>query len=462
MKKNIKNQIYSLLVLVVMVIMTLVIVIPLNLAAGAGPDDNPVYVVELQGAVTTGQKSFIERQVQNALDRDAQLLVLVMNTPGGLVSATEKINELFLNAPVPIAVLVSPSGAIAGSAGAFLLLASDIAAMSPGTTVGAAQPIAISPEGAEATDDKTVTFYANYLRTIAEEKGRPGDIAEKFVTENKTLSANEALEKEVIEYMVRDVFELLEVLDGTSIEKQGETYHLNTAGANIVRDDMTISERLQNWVSDPQIAFLLLMIGFLGIYFGLSSPGTIVPEVSGLVLLVLGIYGIGLFDTNTAGIVMILLGAVLIGAEIFTSGFGILGIGGAASLLAGAILLPTEPLMARDWYSTFLVTVVGTVIGLLIIVLVVAQRIIQSRRKYKSGSEYFKTPTRGRATEDLDPEGMIRSRGELWQARSEDGTRIEKGTEVEVVRSETLKLWVRPLENSPGEKIEPGRQHAEK
>ncbi len=414
--------------------------------AGAQPEEGPVYVVELKGAVTAGQKSFLERQIPVAVEENAQLFVLVMNTPGGLVDATLEINELFLNAEVPVAVLVAPSGAIAGSAGAFILVSSDIAAMAPGTTVGAAMPVAISPEGTEATDEKTINFYSSHMRSIAKEQGRPEELAEKFVTENLTLDAREALEEEMIEYIAGSVPELLEAVDGSEIEKQGVTYSLNTKDAPIIEPAMNLRESLQNWVSDPQIAFLILTIGFLGIYFGLSAPGTIVPEVSGLILLILGIYGIGLFDTNTTGIIMLLLGAGLIAAEIFTSGFGILGIGGAASLLAGAILLPTEPLMATDWYATFLVTVVGTVIGLLIIILVVAQRVIHSRLKHQSGSTYFNTPEKGKVVEDINPEGMIKARGELWNAQSSEGKPIPAGTEVEVVRAETLKLWVRPMQ----------------
>ncbi len=440
MKKDLK--IYISLILVSIFLLTI-----FPVASTANADVRPVYLVELEGTITAGQKSFLERQVELALQNDAQLFLLQMNTPGGLVDATLEINELFLNAEIPIAVLVAPSGAIAGSAGAFIIISSDIAAMAPGTTVGAAQPIAISPEGTSAADEKTTIFYSTHLRSMAREKGRPEDIAEKFVTENLTLDAREALDKGVIEYLARDVSDLLQQLDGAVIEKQGQTYRLSPADAPIIQDEMTLSERLQNWISDPQIAFLVLMLGVLGIYFGLGAPGTIVPEVSGVILVVLGIYGIGLFDTNTTGIVLLLLGVGLIIAEIFTSGFGILGIGGSLSLVAGAVLLPMEPLMARDWYSTFLVTVVGTVLGLVLIVIFVAQRVIHSRKIWTGGSAYFNPPEKGIVVRDLNPEGMIKARGELWKARSEDGKTIETGTEVEVVRAETLNLWVKPLDS---------------
>lgn len=409
--------------------------------------EKPVHVVELEGAITIGQKNYLERQIEQAIAADAQLFILVMNTPGGIVNATLQINELFLNAPLPVAVLVAPSGAIAGSAGAFIIISSDIAAMAPGTTVGAAQPIAISPEGTEAADDKTTKFYAAHLRSMAREKGRPEDIAERFVTENLTLDAREALEEGLIEYIAGDVSALLQELDGNRITKNDDSFILNTVGAPLVYDEMNLRERFQNWLSDPQIAFLVLMLGILGIYFGLNAPGTIVPEVSGAILLIMGIYGIGLFDTNTTGIILLLVGIGLIVAEVFTAGFGILGIGGAISMVAGAVLLPMEPLMARDWYATFIATVVGTVLGLVIIILFVVQRIVQSRKQWRDGSTYFNPPKSAVVVIDIDPEGMIKARGELWKARSEDGSVIKAGSEVEVVRAETLLLWVKLVDH---------------
>jgi membrane-bound serine protease (ClpP class) len=436
---KIANRIFFIVMLIAFL---LAFTVPTGTVSAA---QNPVYIVEFNGAVTAGLNNYLQRQVELAQDSESQLFVLIMNTPGGLVDATLQINQLFLNAKMPVAVLVAPSGAIAGSAGAFILISADLAVMAPGTTVGAAQPISFSPEGTESADQKTINFYAGHLRSIAREKGRPESIAERFVTENLTIDAREALELGVINYIAADLEELLEIVDGTEIEKQGITYSFETAGAPIMREDMNLRERLQNWLSDPQIAFMVLIIGFLGIYFGLNAPGTIVPEVSGLILVILGIYGIGLFDTNTTGIILLLVGLGLIIAELFTAGFGILGIGGSLSMVAGAILLPMEPLMAREWYTTFAITVVGTVIGLLIIMIFIIQRIVDSRRRYRDGSAYFNLPPKGVTVSDLKPEGMIKARGELWKAKSVDETEIASGTEVEVIGSESMILWVRPL-----------------
>ncbi len=448
---NIFEKIKYLLVAFSLLLSTTAIMFAMAASPATGNKNNgpaqTVYLIEVEGVITTGQKNFIERQVEHAIDIESQLLIVRINTPGGLVDATMKINELFLNAPVPVAVLVAPSGAIAGSAGTFILMASDIAAMAPGTTIGAAQPVALSPGGAAEADDKAVTFYASYMRNAAEEKGRPGDIAERFVTENLSLGSRESLEKGMIDYVAGSVHELMNIIDGKEIEKLGEVFILNTADAPIEQGEMTLAERFQNWLSNPQIAFLVLMAGFFGIYLGLSAPGTIVPEVGGLILIVMGIYGIGLFDANTTGIILLLLGLGLIMAEIFTSGFGVLGIGGTVSLAIGAIMLPVEPLMATDWYTTFLVTVAGVVLGLVIIMVVVVQRIIKSRRRWTGGSEHFTPPEKGVTVNDLDPEGRIKARGEYWSARSFDGSKIPAGREVEVVKAETLMLWVQIPQN---------------
>jgi membrane-bound serine protease (ClpP class) len=413
-------------------------------SAGSGGSARAVVVIPVEGTITAGQLQFIQRQIGQAVDRDAQLLVVLLNTPGGLVDSTIEINRAFLNARIPIAVFVAPSGAIAASAGVFILMSADIAAMAPGTTTGAAHPVAVSPEGTTPADEKTTAFLAEHISSLARANGRPPEIAERFVTENLTLSSWDALELGVIEYLAVDLDELLAELDGRAVEKQGRTYTLHTAGAPVEQAEMNLRERLQHWLSDPQIAFLLLMLGVLGIYFGLNAPGTIVPEVAGGILLVMGIYGIGLFDTNTAGIVLLILGIGLIIAEIFTAGFGILGIGGAVCLLAGAILLPLEPLMSADWYVSFRLTVIGVVIALTALTLFIAQRVFHSRRRWKTGSAYFMPPSSGVVVSDIAPEGMIKARGELWKARSDDGSSIAAGTEVEIVRAESLTLWVRP------------------
>ena len=409
--------------------------------------DDEVVVIEVEGMITAGQQNFIIRQVADAEARGAQLFVIIMDTPGGLVDATIKINQALMGASLPVAVLVAPSGAIAASAGSFIVLSADIAAMAPGTTIGAAHPVEMTPEGSAPADEKTTNFLAEHLRSLAKAKGRPEDLAEKFVTENLSLSAWDAEEAGVVDLLASNLVDLLQQLDGTVVEKEGLEYHLHTSAAPLYYPGMTLGERMQNLLSDPQVAFLLLAVGMLGLYFGFSNPGTFVPEVMGGILLIMGIYGIGLFDTNTTGIILLLLGAGLIIAEIFTPGFGVLGIGGALSLMAGAVMLPFEPLMSADWYGSFRLTAIGIALAIVILAAAVTAAVVYSRRRWREGGSYFNPPERGITVSDLDPEGQIKARGELWLARSEDGSKIEAGAEVEIVRSETLFLWVRSLKD---------------
>ena len=408
-------------------------------------ESGEIYLVTLEDTITAGNVAFVKRMVDEAEQNNAEAIIVQLNTPGGLVDATFDLCSKFLETEVPVVVYVSPSGSIAASGGAFILLSSDIAVMSPATSVGAAQPVMISPEGTATADDKTTQFIAKQIQEFAEAQGRPGDIAERFVTENLTLGHSEALDKEVIDLVSPSLEYLLVELDGYTLEKMGQTHTLHTEDASMVEKSMGTSERLQDFVSDPQIAFLLLMGGMMLLYIGFSNPGTFVPEVLGGIALVMGVYGMGLFDTNTTGIALMLLGAGLLIAEVFVSGFGIMGVGGAISLLIGSLLLPLEPLMAPDWYGGFMITVIGTVIGVSLILLVIIQRVISSRRRGLSQkTSVFSLPKTGVVIKELNPNGMIRARGEIWSGRSVEGGDICEGTKVEVVGNEGFKLLVKP------------------
>ena len=239
---------------------SLTILILLALTAtllSAAPERQPVSVARVAGTITTGQLNYLSRQIDSAVRNDAQLLVVVLNTPGGLVDATLKINEAILNAPVPVAVLVAPSGGIAASAGAFIVLSADIAAMAPGTTIGAAHPVAVSPGGATPADEKTVNFLANHLRSLATEKGRPGDVAARFVTENLVLTAAEALEGGVIDYLAADLNALLTELEVLKLKK-GNTYTLSRRGRRLGKRIIIFANSCKIGCN-PEVSFLLLL-----------------------------------------------------------------------------------------------------------------------------------------------------------------------------------------------------------
>lgn len=443
MKMHVKGSIKMLVLLFVAVLILMTVFD--SAATAAAESGGHVVVIEVEGTITAGQLGFIRRQIEASVEHDAQMLVLLLDTPGGLVDATIDITKTMMSATIPVAVLVSPAGAIAASAGSFIIISSDIAAMAPGTTVGAAHPVQLTAEGSTPADDKTTIFLADHLRNLANNKGRPADLAEKFVLENLTMSAEDAHEAGMINYLAKDLWDLLEQLDGTVVEKDGREYPLQLTAAELVYPEMNIREKMQNLLSDPQVAFFLLMLGLLGLYLGFSNPGTFVPEVIGGILLVMGVYGIGLFDTSTTGIVLLLLGVGLLLAEIFTPGFGVLGIGGSISLMAGAVMLPLEPLMSTEWHRSFRLTAVGIVLAVVLLVAAISYAVIYSRRRWKDGGSYFQPPSKGIAVSELNPEGQIKARGELWLARSDDGSTISQGTEVEIIRAETLFLWVRPL-----------------
>lgn len=407
-----------------------------------------ILFIQLQGVVTAGQASFIERQLAGLNPARFQAVIIQMDTPGGLLDATLDLTRTFGASEVPVIVLVAPSGAIAASAGTFILVSSDIAAMAPGTTVGAAMPVALSPGGATPAEEKTVNFLAGHIKSIARQKGRPVDLVERFVTENLTLDAYEAEKEGVIDLIAENLDVLLKKLDGWEREKGGRPYTLNTGKARLVMAEMNLKEKFQDRISDPQIAFLLLMAGAMGLYLGLGMPGTFVPEVLGGIALILGIYGLGLFDTSTAGIIFILLGISLLVAEIFTAGFGILGIGGGISILIGSILLPSEPLMAPDWYSAFIGTAIGVALAVSGLSFLIVTMIIRSRRNWKEAGAYFRPAVEATVVETLNPSGTVKARGELWRAVSEDGSTIQQGSLVEVVRQEGLTFIVREKSRS--------------
>ena len=430
----------------VLLVSTAIIVTGQNTALSQSPEDSPgdVYLFTLEDTITAGNVAFVKRMVEEAEESNAEAVIVLLNTPGGLVDATFDLSGKFMEAEVPVVVYVSPSGAMAASAGAFILLSSDIAVMAPATSVGAAQPVMMSPEGTETADDKTTNFIARQIREFAEEKERPGDLAERFVTENLTLGHSEALEEGVINLVSPSLEQLLDELHGYTLEKHEQTYTLNTVDASLVEANMSTAESLQHFVSNPQIAFLLLMGGMMLLYMGFSNPGTFVPEVLGGITLVMGVYGMGLFDTNTTGIALMLLGVALLIAEVFTSGFGIIGTGGAISLLIGSLLLPLEPLMEPDWYRGFMITVIATVIAVSLILLVIIHRVISSRRSGAlKNKRVLNLPETGVVVEELNPRGIVRVGGETWSARSMEENVIPGGETVKIVGNKGLVLLVK-------------------
>ncbi|KAF5415115.1 MAG: Membrane-bound protease [Candidatus Methanophagaceae archaeon] len=342
---------------------------------------------------------------------------------------------------------MTPKGAIAASAGAFILVSGNIAAMSPGTTTGAAMPVSIGIEGRKAADNKTITFYAGHLESIAASRGRNATQAKRFVTDNDVLNENTALERGIIDLIAEDETELLNAVDGMTVEVDGENRTLATADASLyVKKESTRSSVLK-LLGNPQIAFILFMVGIYGLIFGFMSPGTYVPEMIGAICLILALYGMGLFEVNMFGVLLLVIAVVLFIAEALTPTFGILTMGGVVCLIIGALILPIEPLLFNpEWFRGFLLTILGIAAASAVFFIFALGAVLKLRkRSIKVGGEELIGQVTKADTEITEEKGTIKIHGEIWNARTQAGE-IEEGEKVEIVAREGLTLFVKRKE----------------
>ncbi len=415
-------------------------------------------LVRVEGTITSGTSRMLRNTLEQAEEENYDFLLVEIDSPGGLLDPTLKIMSDFLESPIPIITYVAPAGAISASAGSFLLLSGHKAAMTPGTSTGAAMPVQFTPGGDQgAADEKTINFIEGHIRSVARERGRSEEIAGKFVTENLTLTADDALEETIIDVVSRSRAELLESLDGEEVQIRGETRELNTAGAELTEREMDIWERFENFLGNPQVTFLLMLVGIYGIIIGFSSPGTIVPEVGGALALILALFGLGIIEVDYLGLIMVALGIFFLVVELFTPTFGIFTTIGVALLVLGGFIFPGEPLMPPEWFANFRMLVLGIAAMSALFILVVLKKIINLR---KLGSENIKGIFRdkeGVAAEKIAPQGMVRVGGEIWNARIDRSAAVdslEKGEKVEVTGREGMILIVRPLSETGENDIE--------
>ncbi|MGC9444234.1 MAG: NfeD family protein [Candidatus Methanospirareceae archaeon] len=419
--------------------------------AGAASNGNVIYVIQIEGTITEGTTLDIVEGLQEAEQMGAEAVLIELDTPGGLVSSTLKITEAILNLDVPVITYVAPRGAIAASAGAFILVSGNVAAMSPGTTTGAAMPVEIGIEGRQAADNKTINFYAGHIESIAASRGRNATQAKRFVTENDALNENLALERGIIELIANDEADLLAKLDGMNVTIAGKNQTLATKDATFYRQEKTIRSTLLETLSDPQIAVILLLVGIYGLIFGFMSPGTYVPEMIGAICLILALYGIGLFEVNVFGVLLIIVAVLLFIAEALTPTFGILTTGGAICLIIGALILPKEPFLVSpesSWFEGFVLTVLGVAIASALFFFFAVGAVLKSRKRRAQvgGEELIGRVTKAESTITED-EGTVKLRGEIWNARAAAGEVIPRGVKVEIVDRDGLTLRVKRKED---------------
>jgi len=410
--------------------------IPWPLAA----QEKHVDVIKINDIITPAVADFISRSIEQSSKDRAECLIIQMDTPGGLDLSMRDIIKEMMNSDVPIVVYVSPSGARAASAGAIITLAADIAAMAPGTNIGAAHPVAMGGKMDRTMAEKVVNDAVAYVKSIAEKKGRNVPWAIRAVKESVSIPANEALKLKVIDLIAKDINDLLEKIDGKTVEKPRGMVKLATKGLKINTVEMDFRQRLLATLSNPNIAYILMMIGLVGLYFELAHPGVIFPGVIGGICLILAFFAFRTLPVNYAGILLILLGIILFIAEIKIASYGLLSVGGVVSLALGSIMLFESPVpYLRASLSVIIPTVLVTA-AFFIFALTMA--IKAQMAKPATGSEGLLGET-GVARTRLDPEGKVFVHGEFWNAYT-DGT-IEEGEKIRVLKAEGLIVKVEKL-----------------
>jgi len=420
----------------------------------------PVMLLSVEGIIGPSTEDYIVRSLEKASQQNALLIIIRMDTPGGLDTAMRKIIKAITGSEIPVATYVAPTGSRAASAGTYILYASHIAAMAPGTNLGAATPVRIggasppagdknkgkqkqSPAKQGAMKSKLINDAVAYIRSLAELRGRNKEWAEKAVREAASLPAKEALKLNVIDIVATGTGNLLKQIEGRKVKVRGETVTLRLTGAPIRQLLPDWRSRFLSVITNPNVAYILMLIGIYGLILEFANPGAIVPGTFGAIALLLALYSFQLLPINYAGVALILLGIALMIGEAFQPSFGVLGIGGVLAFVIGSIILMETDLPGFGIDMSVIVTFAAT--SALIFVVVVGMAIKARRRPVVSGMEEL-VGGEAVALEDFERKGRVRIHSETWQAVTE--TSVHKGQKVEVVRVKGLILEVRPKNTS--------------
>lgn len=406
-----------------------------------------VDIVELDGAITPPMAQYIDRAIGNATENGAVAVVLEIDTPGGLSSAMDDIIDSILNSDVPVIAYVSPNGARAASAGVFITYAAHVAAMAPGTRIGSASPVMLNESG-EVTSDDTMTAKVtndavSQIKNLANLRGRNAEWGEQAVREAVNITAEEALQLDVINVVAPDLATLLTEIDGQTVELASGPVTLATAGATTSPVQMGWLDQLLQLLADPTVAYILLSLGSLGLIMELSNPGAIFPGVVGGLCLLLALYGLGTLPVNWAGLLLMGFGFLLFALDVFVTSLGSLTIGGIIAFVVGSYLLIGGNVPGFQVAPPVIWTTTALLVGFF--VFIGGSVMATAWRKPKTGREAIIGEV-GVVRQTLDPDGMIFATGELWQASLEDrnGPALPVGTPVTVTGIDALRLIVRP------------------
>jgi membrane-bound serine protease (ClpP class) len=411
--------------------------------ATAATAPRAVYVLKAVGSVNPGLAEFIVEGIRTAEHENAEALVIELDTPGGLDSSMRQIVQAISNAKVPVIVYVYPRGARAASAGVFVTMAADVAAMAPGTNIGAAHPVSVGMGKQDKTMEKKVLNDMVALgRSIAAERGRNADWLEKAVRQSVSIPATEAVKLKVVDLMANNLDDLLTKINGRQVEVGGRQLVLHTVGAPVREIPEGLRFRLLKHIADPNIAFILMMIGLAGLYFEMTNPGMVLPGVVGSICLLLAFFAFQTLPINYIGVLLILLAFVFFILEIKITSYGLLSVAGVVSLFLGGIMLfrgGEGGDMSISWG-----VLIPTVITISLFFIVVAGIVFRSHLQRSMSGIAGMVGERGVAYTELNPGGQVYVHGEYWNAQSTEP--VAKGEPVEVLQVVELKLLVRRVQ----------------
>jgi membrane-bound serine protease (ClpP class) len=414
------------------------------LAAAALPPQHataapPVATIQIDGVISPVTVRLVESALSRAQADGAGVLVIQLDTPGGLERSMRLICQRLLNADIPVIVYVAPTGARAASAGVFVTMAAHVAAMAPATNIGAAHPVAV---GGGSVDKESLKKIENdaaaFVRTIALERGRNAEWAEKAVRQSVSITEREAVKLKVVDLVAESVPDLLDKVDGRTVKTARGPVTLQTRGAVVKPIEIGFRDRVLNVITDPNVAYVLMMLGMLGLFFELSNPGVILPGVIGGISLILAFFAFQSLPINFAGLLLILFGIVLLIAEIKVVSHGVLAVGGIVAMALGSLMLFDAPEIGFRVSWRVIIPTVGATAGMFLFVIAAGVRALAARSPVGAPALVGET---GVARGALSPEGQVLVHGELWRAVAR-GTPVEEGARVRVVGVKGLTLTV--------------------
>ncbi|MCJ7755172.1 MAG: nodulation protein NfeD, partial [Thermoanaerobaculales bacterium] len=402
--------------------------------------------MRVDDTIQPASQQFIERVLLDASESGASVVVMELDTPGGLVDTTRDITSAIMTSPVPVVVFVNPSGARAASAGFFILLSADVAVMAPGTNTGAAHPVSGQGEDLqEDLRDKATNDVAAMVRSLAAQRGRNAETAEKAVRESISLTADEALEEGLIDFIAKDFNDLLDQLEGWEITRpDGSVESLDLADRSVIEFEPTFAEKLFSVLANPNIAYLLMALGALGLYVEISHPGGILPGVVGVIFLLLGLYSVSVLPVSWAGVALIFVAMMLFILEVKVTSYGLLTVGGVISFVLGSLMLFDGPIPALR-VSAGVVLPTAVVVASATVFLLT--RVLKAYRQQPMTGKEGLVGEVGRVIGEFAPVGKVVVHGEYWDARSVGGT-VAVGNQVRVLTVYDRSLDVAALDDS--------------